>query len=218
MQAFTKSGCSWSGGKDSCYALMQAVHAGSTPCVLLNMLNEQGRISRSHGLPISILQRQAAAASLPLITGAASWNDYEARFKQLLSRAKEEFGVNEMVFGDIDLQAHRDWEERVCGETGLGANLPLWNQDRKTLVLEMLDAGMVARIISCNRQLGPAFIGRLLNRELLPELEAAGVDVCGENGEFHTVVTDCPMFKEPVVLPSYEVVEHQDYWFAVFDA
>lgn len=218
MQSLLMAGCSWSGGKDSCYALMQAVAAGLRPGVLLNMLNEEGRISRSHGLPLDILEQQAAMCSLPLITAAASWNDYEARFKELLVTANSKYGVSRIVFGDIDLQAHRDWEERVCADTGLRAILPLWNRNRKELLYEMLDAGIESRIVSCNRQMGPTFIGRLLNKELIPQLEEVGVDVCGENGEFHTVVTNCPLFKESISLPAFEVMEHQEYWFAVFNS
>ncbi len=208
-----QAGCSWSGGKDSCFALMQAVQQGYTPVLLVNMMNENGQISRSHGLPASILQQQAAAMGLPLTATPTTWKDYEQHFVAVLKEASNKFGASAMVFGDIDLQAHRDWEEMVCAKAGLLALLPLWQHDRKMLVLQMLAAGIVCMIVSCNTLLGESFLGAYLTPELILRLEQKGVDVCGENGEFHTVVVDCPLFRQPVLLPAFTTVLHDNYWF-----
>ena len=80
-----KALCSWSGGKDSCFALMHVIQQGCTPKVLLNVLNEEGKISRSHGIPSSILQQQAVAAGLPIHLISSSWQDYEKHFTNALS-------------------------------------------------------------------------------------------------------------------------------------
>lgn len=205
--------CSWSGGKDSCFALMQAVRQGHRPVALLNILNENGRISRSHGLPPVILQQQAAALGLPIHLQPSTWADYEQHFTATLAGLREQYQATAAVFGDIDLQAHRDWEEKVCAAAGLRAMLPLWQLERKMLVYRMLEQGIICRIVSCNEQLGEDFLGRLLDDVLIADLEAAGVDVCGENGEFHTVVTDCPLFSTPVNLPAFHKVKHEQYWF-----
>lgn len=207
------AGCSWSGGKDSCFALMRALQQGYMPAVLVNMMNENGKISRSHGLPPSLLQQQAAAMDLPLITTATTWNDYEKNFIAALDQVSADYHATAMVFGDIDLQAHRDWEEMVCAKAGLLALLPLWQQDRRVLVAQMLEAGIETMIVSCNSTLGEVFLGKLLSAELIEKLEEKGVDVCGENGEFHTVVVNCPLFKQPLLLPSFSTVLHDNYWF-----
>ncbi|KAA2238544.1 diphthine--ammonia ligase [Chitinophaga agrisoli] len=204
---------SWSGGKDSCYAMMQAIAAGYQPTVLLNMMNENGQISRSHGLPHHLLLQQAEAVGLPLITVPASWEAYEMRFIAALHQITELYKVGAAVFGDIDLQAHRDWEEKVCAAAGIEAVLPLWQQPRRALVEAMLRDGIRTMIVSCNVQLGPDFLGRVMDMGLVHELEAKGVDVCGENGEFHTLVVDCPLFKGAVHVGGYEKVRHGDYWF-----
>ncbi len=205
--------CSWSGGKDSCFALMQAVNEGHRPVALINVMNENGLISRSHGLPPVILQQQAAAIRVPIHLQPSSWAEYEKHFTGMLSTLKAQYGATAAVFGDIDLQAHRDWEEKVCAAAGLRALLPLWQLDRQMLVYRMLEQGLRCRIVSCNEQLGEEFLGRELDDVLIADLEAAGVDVCGENGEFHTVVTDCPLFSQPVALPAYRKVKHEQYWF-----
>jgi diphthine-ammonia ligase len=206
-------GCSWSGGKDSCFALMLSVQQGYIPAVLINMMNEQGRISRSHGLPQQVLQQQADSMQVPLVSKAASWNDYEQHFVTALNSTKEIYHTSAMVFGDIDLQAHRDWEEMVCARAGLQALLPLWQQDRKKLVLDMLDAGIQTMIVSCNTTMGASFLGQWVNPGLIARLEEKGVDVCGENGEYHTVVVNCPLFTKPVQLPFSNRVLHNGYWF-----
>lgn len=206
-------GCSWSGGKDSCYALMQAVAQGNQLRVLVNMMNENGKISRSHGLPFAVLQQQAENIGVPIIARPTSWNDYKNNFVDALNECRSGFAVEAMIFGDIDLQPHRDWEEMVCREAGLEAILPLWQQNRRELVTAMIDSGIEAMIVSCNTQMGEHFLGRTITHELVDELERIGIDACGENGEYHTVVINCPLFNNRIELPAYEKVLHESYWF-----
>lgn len=204
--------CSWSGGKDSCYAFMQLL-PDAIPKVLVNMMNENGMISRSHGLPFGLLKQQADALTLPIVAVPTSWKDYEKNFLASLQAIRLTYKTEAMVFGDIDLQAHRAWEEKVCESAGLKAILPLWQRNRKELLLEMLAAGMEAMIVSCNLQLGEEFLGRILHVDLIPELEERGVDVCGENGEFHTIVTNCAAFHHPIKLPGFSKTTHEEYHF-----
>jgi len=208
-----KLGCSWSGGKDSCYALMKALRDEHELVALVNMMNENGKISRSHGLPLPVLQQQAASMQVPLHAQPTSWNQYQQHFVDTLQKVRQHHSVEAMVFGDIDLQEHRDWEEMVCQKAGLNALLPLWKQDRRKLVMNMLDAGIESMIVSCNSAMGEKFLGRMITPDLVAELETIGVDVCGENGEFHTVVINCPLFNKEIVLPSYKSILHDSYWF-----
>lgn len=205
--------CSWSGGKDSCFALMQAIQQGYLPQVLLNVLNEEGRISRSHGIPAAILQAQAAAMQLPIHLISSSWQEYEAKFIGALQQLTQQHALTHAVFGDIDLQAHRDWEENVCAQAGLTALLPLWQLNRKALVYQMLDAGIETMIVSCNTIMGERFLGKILTPELVSELESLEVDVCGENGEFHTLVLDCPLFNQALNVLTGKKILHNGYWF-----
>lgn len=205
--------CSWSGGKDSCYALMKIIDSGATPRAILNMMNEDGAISRSHGLPLTLLREQADALGLPLMAIPSTWKAYEANFTHALQQLANAYPIDAMVFGDIDLQPHRDWEEMVCTNAGLRALLPLWQKDRKDLVLEMLDAPITAVIVSCNDVMGPSFLGKTLDRAVINDLAAIGVDPCGENGEYHTLVLHCPLFSRRIQLPPYTTTRHDDYNF-----
>jgi uncharacterized protein (TIGR00290 family) len=193
---------------------MKAIQSGYTPKVLLNVLNEEGKISRSHGIPSAILQAQAAAAGLPIHLISSSWEEYEKKFTTALSQLKEQYQLTHAVFGDIDLQPHRDWEEKVCHNAGLQAILPLWQQNRKELVIQMLDAGIQTMIVSCNEIMGEPFIGRMITPSLVDELEAMGIDACGENGEFHTLVLHCPLFSNSIDVKVNRKLLHNQYWFS----
>jgi diphthine-ammonia ligase len=195
---------------------MRRLQMGGDVKVLINMMNEEGKISRSHGLPAKLLEMQAVRIGIPVLQVATGWSDYEHNFISLLQDAKRDFSVEEIVFGDIDLQAHRDWEEMVCEKAGVKASLPLWKKDRRQLVVEMLRAGIETTIVSCNETMGKEYIGRPLSLELVEELELKGIDPCGENGEFHTVVNNCPLFSTSIKLPSIQPVQHEGYWFSSF--
>lgn len=208
---------SWSGGKDSCYALMKTLTADTTVVALLNIMNENGEISRSHGISLALLKAQAAAIGVPLETCQASWQNYEATFIKKLQDLTETYNLDAAIFGDIDIESHKAWEEKVCDASNIKAILPLWLGERKPLVKEMLNAGIKAIIVSCSTTLGTDFLGREINEHLLDELEALGVDCCGENGEYHTLVTDCPLFEAPIELPVYTKVQHENYCFLVWN-
>jgi uncharacterized protein (TIGR00290 family) len=209
--------CSWSGGKDSCFALMQAIKQGYKPKVLLNVLNEAGKISRSHGIPQNILEAQASAAGLPIHLISSSWQDYEVKFVQALQQLTKQHDLQYAVFGDIDLQAHRDWEEKVCEKAGLQAVLPLWKQDRRQLVYGMLESQIETIIVSCNEVMGETFLGKTLTPALVDELEQLGIDACGENGEYHTLVLNCPLFSSRLGVKVTNKMLHDKYWFCELD-
>ncbi|HWR40951.1 MAG TPA: adenosine nucleotide hydrolase, partial [Patescibacteria group bacterium] len=119
-----------------------------------------------------------------------------------------------VVFGDIDLEEHGLWEEKVCNNAGLKLSLPLWKNERRELVTEFISLGFKAIIVTINeKMLNPKFLGRVLSMSLLEELEQQGVDLCGENGEFHTAVLDGPIFQRPVTPKIGEVQTHQGYSF-----
>ncbi|MGH2667016.1 diphthine--ammonia ligase [Flavobacterium sp.] len=208
---------SWSGGKDSCYAMMKAVEEGFVPKVLLNMMNENGKISRSHGLPLTLLQQQAQKMQLPLEAVPATWNDYEAHFIQTLKNLKIKFSLDAAVFGDIDLQPHKDWEDKVCAAASLQSILPLWQQDRIVLVNQMMENGIETMIVSCNTQMGESYLGKIMTKTLALELEEKGIDPCGENGEFHTLVINCPLFSSALELPKFTAKTYNEYCFIVWE-
>lgn len=199
--------CSFSGGKDSCLALWRAIQQGYDLRTLLVMFDESGERSRSHAIPLPLMERQAQALGLDLLVRNASWQAYEAVFIEALRQLRAS-GHDTAVFGDIDLQAHRDWEEKVCAAAGITPVLPLWLNDRRQLADEVLAAGFSAVIVCTDsRYLSDEFCGRKYDRQFIEDLPP-GVDACGENGEFHTFVYDGPCFRHAV---EYSIAGFEDY-------
>jgi uncharacterized protein (TIGR00290 family) len=192
--------CSWSGGKDACLALYIMVQQGHTPQGLLTMMNETGTLSRAHHLPKSFIEQQAHALGLHCVTQATTKSAYQTRYQSALQDCKQQ-GIDYLVLGDIDLQAHRDWQMQQGQETAITVLFPLWLQNHKGLVEQFIEAGFKATIIAILPDKVPSdFLGKSLNLETMTQLESLGIDVCAEGGEFHTVVTDGPLFSQPIEL------------------
>ncbi len=192
--------CSWSGGKDACLAYYHAIEAGGKPHCLFTMMSTGGERSRAHGLPLRILEEQAVSLGMPLVVGCAEWGGYEKIFVEQLKKFKVE-GVEFGVFGDIDLEGHRQWQEKNCTSVGMKAYLPLWGRPRRQIVAELVGLGFQATIVAVNEEkMDSQYLGKVLDGSLMRELEEEGIDVAGENGEFHTVITDGPLFQKPISL------------------
>lgn len=205
--------CSWSGGKDGAFALYEAREAGARPRVLITMMTEGGERSRSHGLHRSVLQDQADAMGVPIRFGSASWADYDEHFVELVETAVEE-GPKVGIFGDIDIEDHRRWVETRCEKAGASAHLPLWQRNRETLVNQVIDAGFKAVIVAVRDGVLPeSLLGRILDHETLEEIGAAGADLAGENGEYHSLVVDGPVFQRPVGISLGERQLRDGVWF-----
>lgn len=205
--------CSWSGGKDSCLALYRAIKEGGSPKLLLTMFTEKGDRSRSHGLPTELFLRQSESIGIPFIHKNATWGDYESVFIETLKGLRND-GIRAGVFGDIDLEDHRLWEEKVCQEAELIPYLPLWKEERLDLLREFINLGFKAVIVAVkDNVMDQSFLGKVLDIPLMDQLGALGIDACGEEGEFHTVVVDGPIFNFPIELELKDQVFNSGYWF-----
>lgn len=205
--------CSWSGGKDSCLSLYYAIRQGGIPKKIITMLTEDGEESRAHGLSTAVLKKQSEALNIPFATYATSWEAYEAHFINILKENRE-IGIDFGVFGDIDLEEHLDWIKKVCDIADITAYHPLWGKPRKEVVDEFIDYGFKAIIIAVKENvLGKEFLGREVDKDLAKELEEAGVDPAGENGEYHTVVTGGPIFAKNIGYRLEEKILRDGYWF-----
>ena len=205
--------CSWSGGKDSCFALYKAIQNGFECKTLLTMVEENEINSRSHGLSVEVLKMQSSALGIPVKTVPAAWGNYEAVYKEQISLLKKE-QIFDGVFGDIDLEAHREWIQRVCADVGVNYHLPLWKQNRRMLVEEFVILGFKALIVAINiEKMSESYLGRELDHALIEELESQGIDACGENGEFHTFVYAGPIFIKPVSFTKGEICKKGNHSF-----
>lgn len=204
---------SFSGGKDSVLALYKAMKVGEAVGLIV-MLEEEGERSRSHGMPPELIRAQAKSIGLPVYTAAASWIEYEKVFMSLLEKAKNQ-GAEVLVTGDLDMPEHGCWHDKVTKNAGLKLGMPLWEMDHREAVEEFINLGFVTIIVTVNLSLGmrEEDLGRTLTHEYIKELEARGIDPCGEGGEFHTTVLDGPIFKQPIPVRKCEIIRNGEYAF-----
>jgi uncharacterized protein (TIGR00290 family) len=209
---------SWSSGKDSAFALWEAQRAGLIDVVgVLTTVNETYCRVAMHGVRDTLLDRQAAALGLPClrvgIPNPCPNEVYEARMRDATARLTAE-GITHMVFGDLFLEDIRAYREERLREAGMTGVYPLWGRDTAELARDMIASGLVAHLTCVDpRRLDRSFAGRRFDASLLADLPP-GVDPCGENGEFHTVVTAGPMFAAPIPVQVGEVVERDGFIFA----
>jgi uncharacterized protein (TIGR00290 family) len=187
---------SWSAGKDSWLALTRAREQGWQVDTFVTMCDEDGT-SKSHALPPNLVEAQVRAlGGVPLGVRVPA-GEYAARFDACL-RELAASGHTHLVFGDIDLQAHRDWLAPACERAGLVPLFPLWRESRDALARELVTRGVRARVACVDtRWLDASFCGADYDADFLARLPP-GVCPCGEDGEFHTFVTDGPGFAHPV--------------------
>ena len=194
-----KFAVSYSGGKESALALYKAAQQGDTPAVLITTYSTESDHSYSHGIDQALLGRISDSLDIPILVVKTSSARYKEDFQDALRQAKL-LGAQACVFGDIDIEGHRQWFSELCQNAGLEALFPLWGQPREQVVDDLIDSGFAAYITSVNtKYLSADFLGARLDKETLRRIAACGcADICGENGEYHTIVSDGPIFKHPV--------------------
>jgi len=208
----------WSSGKDSAWALHVLRGDPSIEVAgLLTTVNEAFDRVAMHAVRRLLLEAQARAVGLPLtivpIPSPCPNEAYEAAMAEALAAARAR-GITGVAFGDLFLEEVRRYRERQMSGTGMSLHFPLWGRPTRGLAEEMIAGGLEARLTCINPRVLPReFAGAAFDRDLLARLPA-GVDPCGENGEFHTFAWSGPMFTAPVPVRGGEVVTRDGFVFA----
>lgn len=202
---------SYSGGKDSILAIYRAIKLGMKPASLIITYNTDMERSWFHGIPNDLLNEVSASLDIPIKLIKTSGKDYAANFEKELMTQKEN-GAEVCVFGDIDLEEHLQWCTARCDAVGIEAFFPLWQEERKALVDEFIENRFTANIIVVDTdRLSEKHLGMTLSPETVSSIVAEGADACGENGEYHTFVSNGPLFKTPVSFCYGEYVKYERY-------
>ena len=194
MRAFI----SWSGGKDCTLALH---HFLSNPqnkaCYLVHFQTEESGISKHHRFGKDVFDMQSDSLDIPLLYEEVTAMGYEHHLKSIIDRCKSE-GIYAGVFGDIFLEEHRAWIERICKESNITALFPLWGMNTLSAVRELCNLGYKARVTGTREE--EEFLplkGMDINNEFIQKIQTIeGADPCGEKGEYHTMAYDGPLFKK----------------------
>jgi uncharacterized protein (TIGR00290 family) len=208
----------WSSGKDCAWALHEVRQAGEFEIVgALTTVNTAFDRVSMHGVRSALLRAQIEAAgllSVPVgIPYPCSNGDYEAAMATAIARAKAD-GVTHIVFGDLFLEDIRAYREKQLSGSGIVPVFPLWKRPTDALARTMIEGGVEAWLVTADLNKLPArFVGRRFDAALLDELPA-GIDPCGENGEFHTFVAGGPMLSRRVPVTVGETVERDGFAYA----
>ena len=208
-----KVACSWSGGKDSALALNRAKNEGLEVGMLMNFVSVNTGRCCFHGVPIDIVGDQGRSMGIPMLQKDMPYDmkDYELKFREALLELKVQ-GFEGVVFGDIYLDEHKDWVERVCKLEGMKAFLPLWGANPDGLLREMDSLGIEAIVVSCLEILGRDFVGTRLTSNVSPWLKSQDVCPCGENGEYHTLVVNGSGFSKKIVIIESQKILVNGFW------
>jgi uncharacterized protein (TIGR00290 family) len=178
---------------------------------IVNFISDNPKKVRFHGTDAGLIGLQSQAMGVTLFQRVTSWAEYERDFKAGISELKSS-GLKGMVFGDIYLDQHLQWVERVCGEIGVEAVEPLWGMDTGELLDRFISLGFKSVIICAKAELiEQRWIGRIVDNEFKDYLIARGIDPCGENGEYHTLVVDGPLFRQSIEILESNVYEREGY-------
>jgi uncharacterized protein (TIGR00290 family) len=208
----------WSSGKDSAWTLHVLRQRREVDVVgLLTTINDAHARVAMHAVRLALLEAQAEAVGLPLwkvpIPNLCSNQEYETAMGEAVKKAVSA-GVTMIAFGDLFLEEIRRYREQQLAGTGLTPIFPIWGLPTAALARDMVAAGLQARLTCVDpKQLPGPFAGREFDAALLRDLPA-GVDPCGERGEFHTFAYAGPMFQRPVSVRSGEIVERDGFVFA----
>jgi diphthine-ammonia ligase len=208
-----KAIAAWSGGKDGCFAYYKAVKSGLEVVSLVTFMQSE-TVSNFHGIRSDLLDAQAKAIGVPLVKVVTTHETYEKQFKDTLIGFKAK-GVASIVTGDIyEVAGHEEkWLERVCREVGYTPVRPLWQGNTTEIFKDYMNAGFKATVVRTKLSLlGKEWLGKELDSKFLADiLKLKGVDPCGEGGEYHTVVTDGPIFKQSIRLLETEKTSRGEF-------
>jgi uncharacterized protein (TIGR00290 family) len=200
----------WSSGKDSALTLYKILQNSEYKIeYLLTSVNQQFQRISMHGVRVELLKMQSKSIGIPLkilhVPEMPTMEVYENVMTEALTELKKE-GITHSVFGDIFLEDLRKYREDQLAKIGFAGVFPIWKIPTPDLIQEFIALGFKTIVVCVNeRYLDKSFVGRIIDQDFINELPE-NVDVCGENGEFHTFTFDGPIFSEPINFEIGEIV------------
>ncbi|AKG54362.1 PP-loop ATPase [Dehalogenimonas sp. WBC-2] len=206
---------SWSGGKDSCLSMCLAMDSGMRVSHLLNILNEDGRTSCTHGLSSDLMQAQAESLGIPLVQLVTNGYRYESDFKNCLRGLKKD-GIEGGIFGNGDVE--RQWIDSVCHEVGITAHLPLEGLTKERILREFISRGFEAIVVTARADvLGEEWLGRKLDDDFLKAWDdirrEKNISRAAEAGAYHTTVLGGPLFNHNLKIVESTKVLADGFWY-----
>ncbi|MGB1042036.1 MAG: diphthine--ammonia ligase [Tenacibaculum sp.] len=201
----------WTGGKDCALAFLKAQQKGYTITHLITFAPEKPNF-KAHNL--NLIQQQVKAIGLAHLLLTVKTPMQES-YENAIATLKEKHQINTLITGDIDeVQNHDNWIEKCAQKSGMLVYNPLWKKDRVTLLNQLIDSNFkIAFSLVKKPFFNQNWVGRIIDSKIIEELKQLNIDICGENGEYHTMVLNAPFFSEEIKIASYKIKEEEHYFY-----
>lgn len=200
MSSIKKAVFNWSGGKDSALALYKILQSNSVEVIaLFTTFNDESQKSSMHSIPLELLTKQAESIGIPLFTVSFSKNskNYDEKILEAVTHFKS-LGITDFIFGDLMSSGLKPYRKSKLNPLGINVIEPLWDKSSEDIMNEFFESGIKTKIIVTQEgQLDKSYIGKTVDKKLIDSLPKH-IDICGEQGEYHTLAYDGPLFKFPV--------------------
>lgn len=194
----TNIALSFSGGKDSMFALHRLLEQGNTVVCLITTVWSKSGETVAHGEKLDRLEDQAARLNIPIEWVVTDFENYTADYKRKLEEIKKVYQIEGIGYGDIYLEGHREWGEKLAESVDLKAYYPLWSEQEEALklLIDFVDAGYKSKIVKLDENKLPSvWLGREIDKHFIEDIVTFDVCPLGESGEYHTYVYDGPLFR-----------------------
>lgn len=209
MNSIKKAVFNWSGGKDSALAFQKSLEIKDLKVVaLFTTFNEESQKSSMHSIPLELLSKQAESIGIPLYTMYFSKDlkKYDEKILEAVVHFKT-LGVTDFIFGDLMASELKSYRESKLNPLGIAVIEPLWEKSSDDIIKEFLKSGIKTKIIvTQDDKLDKSYIGKTLDHSLISTFPK-DIDVCGEQGEYHTLAYEDPLFKHRIDFSISKVYE-----------
>lgn len=201
----------WTGGKDCALAFLKAQQAGYNITLLVTFTPKNPDF-KAH--PIFLIEKQVEVIGVPhqFITVE---NPIKKSYENAISTLKSKHQINTLITGDIDeVDGHSNWIEQCSKKSGMRVFNPLWKKERALLLRDLINNNFTLLFSLVKKEyFTKNWIGKPLNETTITELQKLNIDICGENGEYHTMVTNTPFFKQKVNINTSNIQENEHFYF-----
>lgn len=207
-----KSAVLWTGGKDCALAFFKAKQAGYTITHLVTFSPKKPSF-KAH--PMALMKQQIKSIGLPHLVLTVE-KPMQESYENAIAHLKTAYDISTLITGDIDeIEGHpSNWIEKCSVKSNMNVYNPLWKKDRTYLLNELIHNNFkIAFSLVKKPHLNKNWVGKILNQETIKDLKKINIDICGENGEYHTMALNTPFFNNEIVLDGFNIVEHDNYFY-----
>lgn len=201
---------SWSGGKDCCMALDTLISQGFEVVSLVTTVPKELGRTFGHGERTEMIKLQGESLNIPVHFIECTYENYTSQFVNAIEHLKNQLNITGIAYGDLYLDEHREWGEKVAAAANVDSLYPLWMKKEEALqsLGKFVQSGYEAIVIRVREDvLEDKWLGRIVDETFLRDVQQTTICPMGEAGEYHTFVYDGPLFSKRIQLEQGELIQ-----------